>query len=87
MLRTLLAERFGLQVRRESRQQTGYMLELGPNLRPSSIDCTDVRAKVATGDLPRPQTDDELAACTLLGRDFRTRHGSISMAEWTSTAN
>jgi uncharacterized protein (TIGR03435 family) len=45
MLRTLLAERFGLRVRSESQMLSAYVLRrrdrdrLGPDIRPSTLDC------------------------------------------------
>ena len=53
MLRVLLRERFALQMHRQERKTTGYTItrvtagELGPQLRPSSSDCSPQR--VCTG--------------------------------------
>jgi uncharacterized protein (TIGR03435 family) len=56
MLQTLLAERFALQVHRETRQQPVYELvkarsdgRLGPNLKPSTADCSQVRCYEDSG--------------------------------------
>jgi uncharacterized protein (TIGR03435 family) len=56
MLRTLLAERFGLAVHTEARSMRIYSLtvaradaRLGPNLRLSTTDCTGQRSRVEAG--------------------------------------
>jgi uncharacterized protein (TIGR03435 family) len=56
MLQTLLAERFALRVHRETRQLPVYELvkarsdgRLGPNLKPSTADCSQVKCYMDSG--------------------------------------
>jgi uncharacterized protein (TIGR03435 family) len=63
MLRTLLAERFKLRARLESRQIPVYALvvaregRLGPDLRPTTHDCTAFRAARSKGGPSTPPRD------------------------------
>ena len=61
MLRALLAERFALRVHIETRELPIYALvlarrdgRLGPQLRPSSLDCAAIRARQAPDAPPLP---------------------------------
>jgi uncharacterized protein (TIGR03435 family) len=65
MLRTLLADRFTLVIRNETREMPIYALVLaradgrpGPQLRPSAVDCAAIFAAAkATGEAPPPTTN------------------------------
>jgi uncharacterized protein (TIGR03435 family) len=83
MLRTLLAERFGLAAHTEERNMPVYSLtraggdgRLGPNLRPSTTDCTGQRSRVIDGRV----------ACGILVSQAPTsaslRGGGTTMAEF-----
>ncbi len=71
MMRSLLAERFKLSVHRESRDMPVYHLvlarndgKLGPELKPSSIDCRAlIEARMAQGLKPEPPQPGERPQC------------------------
>ena len=59
MVRSLLAERFGLRVHREERQLPVYLMrvargdgQLGPKIRPITVDCDALRAARLKGEAP-----------------------------------
>jgi uncharacterized protein (TIGR03435 family) len=87
MLQALLADRFKLGVRTESREMSIYALvlaradrTLGPNMRPSSTDCTaqlTARGR-AGGPPPGPPSFNEPLTCGL-----RMGHGRLSAIDAT----
>jgi uncharacterized protein (TIGR03435 family) len=81
-LQRLLAERFHLSLHREKRPWDGYTLELaradgrlGPQLRPSTIDCAAMRAK---GQLPPPDSEG-FSPCVMQGSGDHFRAGDHTM--------
>jgi uncharacterized protein (TIGR03435 family) len=91
MLRTLLAERFKLSIRRTTREQPVHTLllarrdgRLGPGMKPSTVDCgasreTPRQRIAARGDTPISAEELELyvrPACDMVYQPFRARiHG------------
>src|SRR5688572_18569076 len=87
MLRTLLAERFRLAVRWATRDRSVYALvtarrdgRLGPQLKPSTADCTDVRPHRPETQSPAVPLSAEEAVkrmqqpvCDMLYQPFRAR--------------
>ncbi len=79
MLRTLLADRFKLVIRNETREMPIYALiraradgRLGPQLRPSNVDCAALFAAAkAKGEVPSPTTNGRPTCGT------RTTRGSM----------
>jgi uncharacterized protein (TIGR03435 family) len=71
MMQRLLAERFGLVVHTESRDQAVYALtvarsdgRLGPRIKPSAVDCLALMTKVPGGvPVQAPQLPDGRPAC------------------------
>lgn len=94
MTRRLLADRFGLVVRREARRVAGYALVMarsdrkpGSFLPPSTVDCAALRTRVADGDeqalrAVAPPPTGGPGPCNIFGRDNRTRLGGHTMAEF-----
>jgi uncharacterized protein (TIGR03435 family) len=85
MLRTLLAERFGLRVRRENRDGDVYALtrartdtRLGPNITPTSQECAETldRGEVPSSPPPPPTQSEPPPVC---GRNWRggSANGSV----------
>lgn len=94
MVRSMLADRFGLRVHREERELPVYALRiarsdgrLGPQIRPLTIDCDALRAARLRGEAPPmpPPSRDSLPDCftgigaARLGYDISS--GGISMSE------
>jgi uncharacterized protein (TIGR03435 family) len=86
MLRALLADRFGLVIRNETRELPIYEMKLarsdgrlGPNIKPSAIDCPTVRAKRAAG-APIP-VDGSEPRCTLSARMSAATSNTTMMLE------
>lgn len=75
MMRSLLAERFGLKVRRETKEMPIYALivartdgKLGPKLNPSTVDCAALRGRGAgRGGPPPPPGPGERPECGIFG--------------------
>ena len=95
MAQGLLAERFKLVVRRESRELPVYALvhartdrRLGPGLRPIDIDCTSLLAARQRGEAPRAamsQPGKPPADCTTVtrftGSTVRIESGGMTLAD------
>ena len=87
MLRAFLADRLKLVVRIESREMSVFALvvarsdrRLGPQIRPSSVDCAAVRAGRG-GATPAPTIFGQRPVCDALSRpDFITA-GGVTMTE------
>jgi uncharacterized protein (TIGR03435 family) len=74
MLRSLLGDRFKLQVHKETRDMPVYAIvlarkdgSLGAKLRRSSVDCDAVNAARLRGDAPPPPSDDLMPCSTSVG--------------------
>ena len=83
MLRALLYERFKLRVHTEQRELPVYHLvtarrdwKLGPQLRPSAVDCEAVRSTRAPG--PRPADDGSEPTCRP-SFDANVREGTMTV--------
>jgi uncharacterized protein (TIGR03435 family) len=89
MLRTLLAERFKLVIRRETRQLPMFAVvlarpdgRLGPQLRVSTVDCAALFAAAkARGEQPPPTTNGRPTCGTRTGRGTMMTTGT-SMADF-----
>ena len=89
MLRTLLEERFKLQIHHETRELPVYALEiaridgrLGPRLRRSDVDCAALMATIASGG-PRPgppAQPGQAPICGTLGAPGRIMANGVSMS-------
>lgn len=82
MLRTLLAERFNLAVRRDTREMPVYALvvarddrRLGPRMQASTTDC----AAAAAPGSPAPQTASGQLLCTTRMSPFTINAGGMTM--------
>jgi bla regulator protein blaR1 len=81
MLQSLLADRFGLAVRSESKEMPVYALvlarrdgKLGEQLRPSTIACAEVRARRTRARPPQADTDPDCnLSMTLSGATMTAR--------------
>ena len=90
MLRALLEERFGLAVRRETREMPIYALVMarddgqpGPQLRRSQTDCAALMKKAsAPGAAPIPQGDGGRPLCGLTGRTGMLMAGGFPISEF-----
>jgi uncharacterized protein (TIGR03435 family) len=99
MVRSLLADRFGLRVHREERELPVYLLrvsrgdgKLGPKIRALAIDCDALRAARLRGDAPPmapPTRDRPVPDCfTGIGPGrlgYNIASGGISMADLASS--
>jgi uncharacterized protein (TIGR03435 family) len=90
MLRTLLADRFKLVVRIETRERPIYALVLAradgrlrPGLRTSTADCAAVNAALARGATP-PQPQAGRSQCGGSARPGEIAMGGMSMAQLSS---
>ena len=88
MVRTLLAERFNLVVRRDRREMPVYALviartdrRLGPRMQGSTTDCTAAAAPGA----PAPQTASGQLLCTTRMSPFTINAGGMTMARLAQT--
>ena len=79
MLQSLLADRFALAVRSESTEMPVYVLvlarqdgKLGDELRPSTIDCADVRARRSRAQQPPADTAPDCSLSMTLSRATMT---------------
>jgi uncharacterized protein (TIGR03435 family) len=88
MVRTLLAERFNLVLRREPREMPVYALvvarddrRLGPRMQASTTDCT---ASAKPGG-PAPQTASGQLLCTTRMTPFTLNAGGMTMARLAQT--
>jgi uncharacterized protein (TIGR03435 family) len=86
MIRTMLAERFGLRVHEDRRERPIYQLvrargaDLGSRLQRSSIDCGKEMADQAKGNRPRLLADGR-AACALGGPPGRLLGAGLGMPQ------
>jgi uncharacterized protein (TIGR03435 family) len=87
MLRSFLAERLKLVVRQEPRDMPAFAMviaradrRLGPQLRPSSVDCDVVRASRGGGAAP-PTPPGERPVCGGTTRPGFITAGAVTMAE------
>ena len=87
MLRTLLADRFGLVVRLEARPTPVFALvlarsdgRLGSQVRPSTVDCAAVRAAIARGQASQVGADGR-PVCGGRARPGLITVGAVSMEE------
>jgi bla regulator protein blaR1 len=87
MMRSLLVERFGLRVRRETKEMPIYALtlarsdgRLGPKLNPSTVDCAAVRGRGAgRGGPPAPPGPGERPECGFFGRPGSIAAGGVPL--------
>lgn len=87
MMRSLLAERFALKTHTETRELPIYELrvvrsggQLGPQLKPSTVDCAQVGGRRGGGP-PAPPAPGERPTCGLMGGFGQIRAGSMGMSE------
>ena len=86
MIRTMLAERFGLRVHEDTRERPIYELvrargaDLGPRLQRSAIDCGKEMADQAKGNRARLLADGR-AACALGGPPGRLLGAGLGMPQ------
>jgi uncharacterized protein (TIGR03435 family) len=80
MLQSLLADRFALAVRSENKEMPVYALvvarrdgKLGERLRPSTIDCAEVRARRSSAQPPQADGSDCSLSMTLSGITMTAR--------------
>ena len=90
MVRTLLAERFNLVVRRETREMPVYALivarddrRLGPRMQASTTNC----AAAAAPGAPAPQTASGQLLCTTRMSPFTINAGGMTMARLAQTVS
>jgi uncharacterized protein (TIGR03435 family) len=92
MMRTLLADRFQLEIRTEMRELPIYALRtanadgrLGPQLTPSDIDCDRFNADVRAGRAASPPAPapGAVAPCRMFNFRNRLAHGSQPLAALT----
>jgi uncharacterized protein (TIGR03435 family) len=86
-LQQLLLERFRLSAHREERPVQGFALllaredgRLGPQLRPSTVDCASLRDRNETP----PRHPEGFSVCTITGRGDRVRAGGHSISEFAT---
>lgn len=91
MLRTLLADRFKLKVRNETRTLPVYALQtarsdgkLGPQLRRADVDCAALMAAIAkSGQMPVPSEPGKAPTCGGNGAPGRIIFNGVSMLRLT----
>lgn len=88
MVRSLLADRFKLVVREETREMPMYALVMaradkrfGPQLQPSTTDCQALFAARRGGPPPGPPQPGERPQCGLRAGFGETRGGSMALSE------
>lgn len=88
MLRALLAERFNLKMHPERRELPIYAMvlarsdgKLGPQLRPTAVDCAAVQAARRGGPPPTPQQPGERLPCGIRIGPGQLTVGSMPMSQ------
>lgn len=92
MLQSLLEERFHFKAHTETRDLPGYALvvarpdgKLGPQMKPSAVDCVALAAARRAGGPPPPLAAGERRPCSMrMGRGTLTA-GSLTMANLAAT--
>jgi len=86
MMRSLLAERFGLKVRRETKEMPIYALvlaradgQLGPRLASSAVDCAAMARKAAPGEVPPPPRPGSPPQCGIFGVPGNLAGGDVPL--------
>lgn len=92
MLRTLLAERFKLVVRNETREMAIYALvkarddgKLGPNISPAAIDCAGVMRGRRGGPPPSPPQPGQKLECGFMIGPGRMNAGGMPLSNLAQT--
>lgn len=92
LIRSLLAERFGFVAHRETREMAVYNLVMarddrrpGERLRPTALDCQQIRAERARGGRPfRPPRPGEFPECMMFSGMGRIGAGGMPLANLAS---
>ena len=92
MLRGLLADRFQLKAHEETRDQPVYVLrvdrsdgKLGPNLRPSTVDCAALRGANRGGPPPGPPAPGQAPVCGAMMAPGRIMSGGTPIETMTTS--
>jgi uncharacterized protein (TIGR03435 family) len=94
MVRTLLEERFKVRVRTDTREGTIYALvvarsdgRLGPDIRPSTIDCDALIEARSRGEIPQPPPPKpgERPTCGAIGGPALFRAGGMRLSQFAGT--
>jgi uncharacterized protein (TIGR03435 family) len=90
LMRTLLAERFKLVIRRENREMPVYALvrfrsdgTFGPTFRPNALDCAAGARPAPAGDASKPPGPDDWLECSVSIGPGALNLGGYRMAEVT----